>query len=226
MTIYLIPGLANDKRIFRNLARELGEYNLVYLEHLPHLSHEETISQYAIRLIQRYQSFEVDSVIIGLSLGGLIAIEMSKILNFRKVILLSTVKHKNELPLIIKFASKLKIYLPPSLIKSTIKTISILFNVTNRTGAEYLSKIIKDSEEQHMVWAQKAVISWDNVLIPNNYLHIHGTSDEIFPISCVKPTHRIKKGTHYMVMDRAQEIASIIKNDIVQTFDRSSSRKV
>lgn len=215
MTIYFVPGLANDKRIFKNLAEELSEYNLVFLDHLPHLSYEETISQYAIRLIRHYPSFDVDSIIIGLSLGGLIAVEMSKILNFKKVVLLSTVKHKNELPLIIKFASKLKIYLPPLLIKSTIKTISILFNVTNRTGAEYLSKIINDSDEKHMIWAQKAVISWDNNLIPDNYLHIHGTNDEIFPISCVKPTHRIKRGTHYMVMDRAKEIASIIKSNIL-----------
>lgn len=213
MTIYFVPGLANDKRIFKNLAQELSEYNLVFLEHLVHLNHEETIQQYAVRLIRHQEFFEVDSIIIGLSLGGLIAVEMAKIIKFKNIILISTVKHKNELPYLIRLASKLKIYIPPFLIKTAIKPISILLNVTNRTGADYLSKIINDHNEHHIIWAQKAVVKWNNNLIPDNYLHIHGTKDEIFPIGCVTPTHRIKGGTHYMIMDRAKEISIIIKNN-------------
>ena len=214
MTIYFVPGLANDKRIFKNLSEELKDYKLVFLEHLEILHLEETISQYAARLIQHHKFFDVESVIVGMSLGGLIAIEMAKILHFKKVFLISTVKHKSEFPLIIRLGSKLKIHLPPKLIKYTIKPISILLKATNRTGAEYISKIINDSNDQHMIWAQKAVVKWDNNLIPDNYIHIHGTKDEIFPIKCVKPTHKIENGTHYMVMDRAKEIAEIIKKEI------------
>lgn len=214
MTIYFVPGLANDKRIFKNLAEELKDYKLVFLEHLEILHYEETLPQYAARLINHHKFFDSDSIIIGLSLGGLIATEMSKILNFKKVFLISSVKHKSEFPPIIRLASKLNIILPPKLIKGTIKPISILLNVTNRTGAEYVSKIIRDSNEEHMIWAQKAVSKWENNLIPNNYIHIHGTNDEIFPMAYVKPSHKIEKGTHYMVMDRAKEISEIIKNNI------------
>lgn len=214
MTIYFVPGLANDKRIFKNLAQELSHHNLVFLEHLVHLDHEETIQEYAIRMIRHQEFFDVDSIIIGLSLGGLIATEIAKIIKFKKVILISTVKHKNELPYLIRLASKLKIHIPAVLIKATIKPISILLNVTNRTGADYLSKIINDSNDQHIIWAQKAVAKWNNKLIPDNYLHIHGTKDEIFPINCVSPSHRIIDGTHYMIMDRAKEISSIILENI------------
>lgn len=214
MTIYFVPGLANDKRIFKNLAEELKEHKLVFLEHLEILNYEETLIQYAARLINHHKFFDVDSVIIGMSLGGLIAIEMSKILHFKKIFLISTVKHKSEFPLIIRLAFKLGIYLPPRLIKSTIRPISLLFKATNKAGSEYLSKIINDSNEEHMIWAQKAVVKWDNNLIPDNYIHIHGTNDEIFPIKYVKPSHKIEKGTHYMIMDRAKEISDIIKNNI------------
>ncbi len=211
MTIYLVPGLANDKRIFKNLSEELKEYNLVYLEHLQPLDEDETIPEYAFRLIQHQQFFDEDSVIIGLSLGGIIATEMAKIISFKKVILLSTIKHYNEIPPLIRLASKLKIYLPPQLIKNTVKPISILLGVTNLTGADYISKIINDSNERHIVWVQKAIVKWNNNLIPDNYIHIHGTKDEIFPIWSVKPSHRIKGGTHYMVMDRAKEVGEIIR---------------
>ena len=214
MTIYLIPGLATDRRIFKNLINELKDYNLVFLEHLPVKNLEESLSQYALRVIQQQNYFDVDSILIGMSLGGLIAIEMAKILDFKKVILISTIKHKTELPPIIRFAKNFNIYLPPFIIKSTIKPISLLLGVTNKTGAEFLSKIINDSNESHIIWAQKAVLKWNNNLIPNQYIHIHGTHDEIFPMRWVKPSHRIEGGNHYMIMDRAKEIADIIKTQI------------
>ncbi len=214
MTIYFVPGLANDKRIFKNLVEELKDYKLVFLEHLDILHYEETLAQYAARLINHHKFFDVDSVIIGMSLGGLIAIEMAKILFFKKVFLISTVKHKSELPLIIRLAYKLNIHLPPKLIKYTIKPLSLLLKATNLDGAEYLSKIINESNEEHMIWAQKAVVKWDNNLIPDNYVHIHGTHDEIFPIKCVRPTHKIIGGTHFMIMDRAEEISRIIRSHI------------
>ena len=94
MTIYLIPGLATDRRIFKNLESELKDFKLVFLEHLPVKNLEESLSQYALRVIQHQKYFDVDSVLIGMSLGGLIAIEMAKILDFKKVFLISTIKHK------------------------------------------------------------------------------------------------------------------------------------
>lgn len=214
MTIYLVPGLANDKRIFKNLSEYLSDYNLVYLEHLPTTDLDETIEQYVNRLIMDYGDFDENSVIIGMSLGGIIATELSKKIKFRRVVLISTVKHKSELPLLIRAAKKFNIHIPPILIKSSIKPISIFLGVTNSDGADYIHKMINDANEEHIIWAQRAAAKWENRLIPDNYIHIHGTNDEIFPFKYIKPTHKIEAGTHYMIMDRAGEISEIIKNNI------------
>lgn len=214
MTIYLVPGLANDKRIFKNLIEHLKDYKIVVLEHIPHESSNESIKDYAMRLIQHQEYFDVESIIVGMSLGGLIAIEMAKIIHFKKVFLISTIKHKWELPPLIRLASVFNIQIPAFLIKKSIKSVAILLGVTSRSEADYMSKMINDSNENHIIWAQKAASDWDNILIPDNYIHIHGTKDEIFPISCVKPSHVIKGGTHYMIMDRAEEIANIMKSEI------------
>lgn len=214
MTIYLVPGLANDKRIFKNLSEYLSDYNLVYLEHLPTTDLDETIEQYVNRLIMHYGDFDENSVIIGMSLGGIIANELSKKIKFRRVVLISTVKHKSELPLLIRAAKKFNIHIPPILIKSSIKPISIFLGVTNSDGADFIHKMINDANEEHIIWAQRAAAKWENRLIPDNYIHIHGTNDEIFPFKYIKPTHKIEGGTHYMIMDRAGEISDIIKNNI------------
>ena len=214
MTIYLVPGLGNDKRIFKNLIEYFQDYKLEILEHLPFLSLEETLEEYSKRLVQKVGQFDEDSIIIGFSLGGLIATEMSKIINFKKVILISTVKHKLELPTVIRLAGKFNFQIPASLIKKAIGSISLMLGVTDRVGANYISEIIGDADSGHIIWAQKAASSWNNILIPDNYIHIHGTRDEIFPINFVKASHIIKSGTHYMIMDRAEEIANIIKSEI------------
>lgn len=214
MTIYLVPGLANDRRIFKNLSEELKDHDLIFLEHLEPINQEETISEYAVRLIKHHGEFIEDSIIIGFSLGGLISIEMAKIIKFKRIILISTIKHKSEFHPLIKAASNFQIHLPAPLIKNTIKHVALLLGVTNSDGANFISQIVNDSNEQHIVWAQKAASKWENRLIPDNYIHIHGTKDEIFPINYVKPSHKIVDGTHFMIMDRAKEVAQIIKSFI------------
>jgi hypothetical protein len=74
--------------------------------------------------------------------------------------------------------------------------------------------MIDAASEDHIAWAQYAAANWDNRLIPNNYVHIHGTKDEIFPAAYVKASHFIEGGNHYMIMERAKEVAQIINTEL------------
>ncbi len=216
MRIYCIPGLANDKRMFQNLVPFLSHKDIVYLEHIPPLHKKESMSSYAQRLSDTIESFDENSLVIGMSLGGIIAVELSKILSFKKVILISTIKHPNEFPWQIKMLKNLpldKLQFPPWMIKKSIRPIARILGVSNETGIHHLSTQINEANEEHIIWAQYAAGKWDNRLIPNHYIHIHGTHDEIFPLQYVRPTHIIQGGNHYMIMDRAEEIAQIINKE-------------
>ena len=46
---------------------------------------------------------------------------------------------------------------------------------------------------------------------PPDCVHIHGSKDELFPLNRMAPTHIIQRGNHYMVMDRAEEVARGVK---------------
>jgi len=215
MKIYCVTGLGNDKRIFDNLIPLLDHKDIYVLEHLEPIDNE-SICDYAKRLILNV-NFEENSIIIGMSLGGMISVELSKLIKFRKVFLISTVKHPNEFPWQIQILKRLpidKIKIPSWFIKKGVKTIMWLYNTTNYLGREHISNQVNDALDRHIEWAQLAATKWDNRLIPDNYVHIHGTKDEIFPSRNVRASHFIQNANHYMIMDRANDVAHIINYEL------------
>jgi esterase/lipase len=226
MKIYCVPGLANDKRMFENLAPLLLSQNIEFLEHLEPAHPKESMREYARRLSMSIENFEEDSVIIGMSLGGIISVELSKIFPMKKVFLISTIKHPNEFPWQIRLLRTLpldKVQLPAWLIRKTVKPMTWLLGVTNMKGRNHIQSMIDDACERHIAWAQFAAANWDNNLIPNNYIHIHGTKDEIFPAAYVRASHFIEGGNHYMIMDRAQEIAHIINSELEKLMNKKAN---
>jgi predicted esterase YcpF (UPF0227 family) len=80
MKIYCVPGLANDKRVFDKLGPLLISQDITFLEHIAPAHPTESMKDYARRLIAGIKDFDENSVIIGMSLGGIISVEISKLL--------------------------------------------------------------------------------------------------------------------------------------------------
>ena len=78
--IFLISGLGADKRTFDFLQLDFHE-SVTYVEWIKPLKNE-TIESYSTRLIHKYKIGQ-NSVLIGLSFGGLISIEISISLSSR-----------------------------------------------------------------------------------------------------------------------------------------------
>ncbi|MDY7021951.1 MAG: alpha/beta hydrolase, partial [Cyanobacteriota bacterium] len=91
--VYFISGLGADKRVFRRLKTE--GYQPVHIDWIEP-EKGESISDYAQRLATQIKS--ENPILVGLSFGGLIAVEMAKHLNPEKVILISSAKNHTEVP--------------------------------------------------------------------------------------------------------------------------------
>lgn len=85
--IYLISGLGADERMFQRL--NFYNFEPVYLQWISPKKNE-SISDYAARL--KSQITEEKPIIIGLSLGGMMAVEISKQIKTEKVVLISSIK--------------------------------------------------------------------------------------------------------------------------------------
>lgn len=212
--VYLIPGLGNDVRIFSKLIPLLKEQDVHCLEYLEPLSVKESIESYAQRLVDGI-SEEEPPVLIGMSLGGTIATEMAKRMPHKKLILISSFKHQTEVPLLFKIGRKIPLYrlVPAWYIRLVVPFLAWILRICTKEESQLLKLMLYARSSAHFAWGREAIVHWNNMDYPAQFIHINGTKDHIFKRSEKKATHLIKGGTHNMVLDRAEEIAQIINNE-------------
>ena len=104
MKAYFISGLGADKTIFRNI-RIPASIEPVYIEWIE-AKKNETLASYAHRISACIDTTE-PFILVGLSFGGMIAVEISKLYKPYKLILISSIPGIQDLPKLYKWAGKL-----------------------------------------------------------------------------------------------------------------------
>ncbi|WP_456376745.1 alpha/beta hydrolase [Lutibacter sp.] len=208
--IYFIPGLAASPKIFEFLQFPESKFELHYLEWLLPLSNKESIEDYAKRMANLVT--EKNPVLIGVSFGGIMAQEMSKHIHTKKVIIISSVKSKNELPKRLKVLQKTKAYkLFPTKIITNIEDFSTyIFGNFAEKRVKLYKEYLSVRDTNYLTWAIYNVINWQQNTPIDTIIHIHGINDGIFPIKHIKDFIPIKNGTHIMILNKAKSISKII----------------
>lgn len=214
MNVYFISGLGADSRVFRNIILPEGN-EIIHLDWI-HPLKNESLASYAARLSEKIDTGN-KFALVGLSMGGMIATEISKQFKERKLnepsvtILLSSVPTPSHFPAHFKIAGYLGLYkvVPISLLKKA-SILNRLFSTDNLEDRNLLKEVIRDSDPYFIKWALGAMLTWRNERLPKNCVHIHGSKDRILPIDNTRPTHIIKNGRHLMLMERAGELNAII----------------
>lgn len=82
---YVFSGLGVDKRVFDNM--DFGDLQVEFVDWITP-EKTESLQQYALRLSGCIDT--ENPVLIGLSFGGMIAVEISKVMRCRKTILIAS----------------------------------------------------------------------------------------------------------------------------------------
>lgn len=211
--IYYISGLGADERVFRYL--DLGDVEFKHIRwETP--EKDEALEDYCGRLITQIDlSGEV--ILIGVSFGGIVAQEIARKIRPAKVIILSSVKSVNEFDWQLSFVRKLRLYqlVPSRLLKWSNKlTGDYYFGVQTKTESKLLGQIIGDTDRHFMKWAIREIMNWKGNSTSDQIIHIHGDKDRIFPVSRIHDFIRVENAGHFMIVNRASEIAAYIKDAI------------
>ncbi len=208
--VFLIPGLGADHRIYKNL--EFPGYEIVTISWIdPHPS--DTLADYAQKLIEHY-SIEAGSVVVGNSLGGMLAMEIAKKLELNKVLLISSIKTKSEAPKSHLWYRWIPLYkiLPAGLFPRLGVFVKFAFGKMNKVDQSLVVDMLEKTPPQFAKWALGAILHWNNQIIPANVFHIHGNRDMVFPYQRLKDARILKGGTHIMILNRAKEINVWLKS--------------
>ena len=208
--IYLVPGLAASSDIFEYLDIPQDNFELHYLNWLVPLSQSESIYEYAKRMCALVK--HENPVLVGVSFGGMMVQEMSKIIPVKKIIIISSVKSKHELPRRLKLARVSKLYkvLPTKMITNIENYTKYAFGNTIKKRVHLYSKYLAMRDKDYLPWALHNVLNWQQENPPNDIVHIHGNKDMIFPIKHVKNCTVMEGGTHVMILNKAKHISQLL----------------
>jgi pimeloyl-ACP methyl ester carboxylesterase len=213
--VYLIAGLGADRRLYKNIKLPTDCDAILIDWHIPLL--EDTLTTYAQSIVKQYD-IQNNSIIIGVSLGGMLSVEIAKQIKLEKVILISSIKTDSEAPWYFKFFKSLPVYkaIPGKLMTHVGFLVKPMFGNMAPDDLALFKSMLRNSSPIFLKWAMRAVLYWTNNIIPANLYHIIGDKDLVFPHQNIKkPTAVVKGGTHIMVFDRADEI-NILLADILK----------
>ncbi|HOZ85056.1 MAG TPA: hypothetical protein PK191_06165 [Niabella sp.] len=207
-TIFVFSGLGIDQRVFENI--DFGPFPIKFINWITPFPNEN-IESYATRISTPL--INENAIIIGLSFGGILGIEISKIKKIKKLILISSAKTKFELPLIFRMVGlcRLNKLFPNNILKHKNLVTSWLFGIESDKDGRLFKTILRDVDPAFLKWAINAVVNWQNETIPANCFHIHGRQDRVLPLKNIKADFIVETGGHFMTVNRSEEIGSLIR---------------
>ncbi|MEL0643399.1 alpha/beta hydrolase [Olleya sp. Ti.3.14] len=199
--VYLMPGMAANPTIFEHIKLPENQFKIYWLEwKLPNPN--ETLSSYAKRMCEDIK--HDNPVLLGVSFGGILVQEMSKYIKYNKIIIVSSVKSKHELPKRMRLLRMTKAYkiLPTQLLSNVDLLAKYAFGNTITKRIELYKKYLSVSDKMYLDWAIQQVVCWDQDQALDNVIHIHGDNDKVFPFANLGACVSIKGGTHIMIINK------------------------
>ncbi|MEM7381841.1 MAG: alpha/beta hydrolase [Bacteroidota bacterium] len=196
-----MPGLAAASSIFENIVLPPERFEIHLLEWFVPLPGMD-LKSYATEMCQRIK--HEDPVLVGVSFGGVLVQEMARQLATRKVIIVSSVKQKSELPKRMIFAKYTKVHklLPTGLVNNVELLAKYAFGETVTKRLALYEKYLSIRDKRYIDWAIDQMVNWSQPESDPDLIHIHGEQDAVFPIQNIKGCIAVEKGTHTMIIHR------------------------
>jgi len=202
MPLHLIPGLGATPDLYAGydfpFPTRLADYAAP-----PHPAC--TFAEYAEFMIQSHGIQPGDSI-IGVSLGGMMACEISKRIPIRQITLISSCTHSRQLQPLLTRMSFLGPHLPWPLFRRIARPLPGL-SPARRQAVQMFQK----ADSDFVRWACTHAAHWQGLTQPHpDLVSIHGDRDPVFPVGRQKIHHLIPGGDHLMVISRRDEILPLL----------------
>ncbi len=224
--LYLIPGLGADGRIFERL-RLHGPVQV--LDWFEPLAPDEPLAAYVARLAVPIPPDE-PCWIIGVSFGGIVALELGCLRPLARVILISSLAAPTERTGWVQLGAWLHLdsWVPVGALRRLPRAGEWFFGVSGRRGNTLFRELLTLLTPTYTKWALRQLFRWQGCAV-QPVAHLIGDCDRVFPLGYRTASHVISGGTHFMVVTHASQISQII-NDLTQDdtagarFQRSPGR--
>lgn len=207
--VYFVPGMAAGKEIFKNIILPSALFEVHILDWLIP-EKEESLKDYARRMAACV--IETNPVLIGVSFGGVVVQEMAAYLSLKKMIIISSVKSKQELPKRLRLAGKTGAYklLPTRLMLSSDDLTKFSIGPRSKKRLQLYQAFLNVRDQRYLDWAIKNMVCWNRKVPDKEVVHIHGDKDIIFPIKNIMNCVIVEGGTHIMLLNKGKQVSEKI----------------
>ncbi len=210
INVYFLSGLGADERVFQNLQLDPTQFTIRHIKWIDPAK-KETLESYARRLTAQIDTSRPFHL-VGLSFGGMIVSELSKIIHPEKMIIISSMS--TAIPISGLYQRLLKIFLfhplARPILKSSNKLVYKYFGADTPEMRNLLKAILKDTDTKFLKWAMIRMSSWDHPIKVEGLYHIHGTADKLIPLKLANPDVQVQGGGHLMVFKQHEIISSFL----------------
>jgi pimeloyl-ACP methyl ester carboxylesterase len=220
MRIFLITGFALDKRAFNPL--NLPKDTFTTCDLIP-VEKGETFNSYALRMAKS-MDLQKGDIIGGVSLGGMLALEIAKYFSVRGVILIASCNHPKMVKKRFLFWSRFSPYFPDFLIRRIFLTIPAILkfqNMLNPDGQALLTDIMGHFPIPLLKSLPPIIRKWEGSEIPPKFRHIHAAKDWMInaPIATSSDFQIIPGHNHLITVSHPNEVRAFILK-AVEDFTR------
>ena len=205
--LHIFSGLGADERVFQLM--DFSDFEVVHIHFIPPFKNE-SLAHYATRLLDQIEGNK--PILVGLSFGGFVALEVARQIETEKVILIASAKGQYEIPFYLRLVGKLRLHklIPVRLLKKSGFMANWFFGASSSFEKQILKQILADTNADFLRWAMNQALRWKNSVVHKNTFHIHGNRDRILPIRFVSCDFSVKNGGHLMTLTHAEELSAVI----------------
>ncbi|WP_340076919.1 alpha/beta hydrolase [Leptobacterium sp. I13] len=196
-----MPGMAANPSIFEKIQLPVNVYEMHLLQWaIPEKG--ESLKAYALHMCD--EIIHKDPILIGVSFGGILVQEMAKHIITKKIIIISSVKTRYELPKRMIFARYTKVHklLPTGLVNNIELLAKYAFGESVNKRLSLYEKYLSVRDKYYIDWSIDQIVHWQQEQPIPGIVHIHGEKDGVFPTVYLKEYIEVKGGTHIMIINK------------------------
>lgn len=211
MIIYALPGVGCDHRLYDRIEWP-AEHKVIKLDWPPFVAND-SLPAIAERMAAKISADE-PHMLVGVSMGGMVAQELAALTHPRKVVLISSWTGPQEWTPFVRMSARLGLF-------RTIRDWSMravwpvkrLVDRRENKVDELLWNMARDQSAQQLRRGTGAVLRWKGSPWDGPLVRIHGDRDLVTPLR-FPVDHLVQGGQHVMVLTRAPEISRILRSEI------------
>ena len=204
-----------DERLYEPIDIQHGTLHYIRWEYQEEC---KSLEDYAAFLCRKINT--TNNVLIGSSMGGMVAVEMYKIQPFLGLVLLSAPSSVREFPLSLRIAGALKLAhaVPKGLMFRMNRFANTFMGFQSKEHEEVFFEMLESYGPDFLNYAVKAIPDWNQKNPPEKYLQIIGSKDRLFKIRKMNNPHVIEGSGHFMTFEQPEILSQLI-NEYLKKLD-------